>query len=68
MANNDINDRIKSEQTLTRITNNDMVCRNCLLRFDDTVIYGNTSKCEAYPKCKPTKVLIGGKCSEYIKQ
>jgi len=61
-------DRIRSEQTLTRITNDDLVCKDCLVRYADDVIYGNTSRCETYPVCKPYEVLLGGKCSEYCKE
>lgn len=59
--------RIKSEQTMHRITNDDLLCKNCLLRMDDTVIFGNTSRCEQYP-AKPVEVLIGGGCPYFIKE
>ena len=59
--------RIKSEQTMRRITNDSLICKNCLLRMDDTVIFGNTSKCEQFP-AKPVEVLIGGGCEFFIKE
>lgn len=59
--------RIKSEQTIRRITNDNLICKNCLLRMDDTVIFGNTSRCEQFP-AKPVEVLIGGGCEFYIKE
>ena len=61
-------DRIESEQTMQRITNQDMVCKDCLLALDDTVIFGNSSRCELYQDCKPYQVLLGGKCDEYIQK
>ena len=62
--------RITSEQrTAIRITNSDLVCRDCLQRLDDNgPLYGNTSKCEAYPYCKPIEVLNGEECAEYVKE
>lgn len=64
-----IEKRIQSEaQATVRITNNDLVCKDCLLRLPDDVILGNTSKCEAYPVCKPNKVLLGGECDDRIKE
>lgn len=59
--------RIKSEQTMRRITNDDLICKNCLLRMDDTVVFGNTSRCERY-SVKPVEVLIGGGCSYFSKE
>lgn len=64
-----IGERIKSEQkAIVRSTNNDLVCKDCLVRYPDDVIYGNTSKCEEYPNCKPIPVLLGGQCEKYIKE
>ena len=63
----EIEKRIKSEQTMRRITNDNLICKNCLLRKDDTVIFGNTSRCEQFP-AKPVEVLIGGGCEFYIKE
>lgn len=64
-----MNKRIESEQlAIVRITNNHLVCKDCLLRLNDAIIFGNTSRCENFPKCKPKKVLLGGKCNCYIKE
>lgn len=69
MANEGLEDRIKSEaRAICRISNDDLVCRDCVQRMDDGFIFGNTSRCEAYPVCKPIKVLQGGECSEYVKE
>lgn len=51
-----------------RITNQDLVCRDCLYRYDDSVIWGNTSKCEMYETVKPSTVIDGGKCELYDKE
>lgn len=64
-----ITEKLRSEQQAeVRITNDNLVCKDCVQRFDDGIIYGNTSKCEFYPECKPTKVLLGGECDEYAKE
>ena len=69
VVGNNISDRIKSEQqAFGRVTNNDLVCKDCLQRFDDTECYGNTSMCEYYPNGKPNSVLCGGECKEYVQQ
>lgn len=62
--------RIRSEQgAVVRVTNKNLVCKDCLLRLDDNgPLYGNTSRCEAYPSCKPLEVLGGGECEEYVKE
>lgn len=68
MANNkEFEARIKSEQTTVRISNQQLVCADCALRLDDTVILGNTSKCEVYPN-KPNNVLLGGGCPYYLEE
>lgn len=59
---------IRSEaEACKRITNKDLVCKDCLMRYDDSVIYGNTSICEVY-ESKPNKILLGGECNEYVKE
>ena len=50
-----------------RITNDDLVCKDCAFRLDDSEIYGNTSRCEVFPDIKPGKVINGGKCDEYLR-
>ena len=63
------NDRVKSEaRAIVRVSNDNLVCKDCLMRYEDSVILGNTSRCEAYPACKPNQILLGGKCDQYIKQ
>lgn len=63
----ELENKIKSEQTMRRITNDSLICKNCLLRMNDTVIFGNTSRCEQFP-AKPVEVLIGGGCEFFIKE
>jgi hypothetical protein len=54
--------RIKSEQKATRpIRNSDLICKDCILRFDDSEILGNTSKCEMYDS-KPNEIINGNGC------
>ena len=53
---------------MRRITNNDLVCKDCLYRYDDTEILGNTSRCEMYEECKPNDVIDGGPCDLYDKE
>ena len=60
-----LKERIASEQQcMKRITNDDLICKDCEFVFDDSIQLGNTSKCEKY-KIKPNKVLLGGDCIEY---
>lgn len=57
--------RIESEQScMKRVTNDDLVCRDCTHKLDDSVKLGNTSTCEVY-EVKPGKVLLGGDCDEH---
>ena len=61
--------KIESEQmTIVGIHNDNLVCMDCLLRYDDRRICGNVSRCEQYPEHKPQSVLDGGKCKCYIKE
>lgn len=54
--------RIESEaKAIRRITNNDLICKDCIYKFDDSKKFGNTSKCQAY-KWKPSSILLGGNC------
>lgn len=50
-----------------RITNNDLQCKDCKYRRDDSIIEGNTSRCDVYPVSKPNKVINGGDCNYYDK-
>ena len=64
----DYEKRIESEQQcMKRITNNDLVCKDCIYKFDDSMKFGNTSVCEVYD-VKPGKVLLGGDCNRYSKE
>lgn len=68
-AKEQLQKRVESEaQASFAITNNSLVCKNCLLRFDDAVAKGNVSRCEVYPVCKPMVVLGGGGCAYYVKE
>ena len=70
MDKKELEKRIKSEQQcMKRITNNDLVCRDCTNRFDDSEREGNTSFCAAYPRrFKPNEVINGGDCRYYLKE
>lgn len=40
-----LKERIDSEaRTCCRITNQDLVCWDCMYAFDDNIIFGNTSR------------------------
>ena len=54
------NDKLKFVQ----IKNNDLICKNCRKKYDDTNVPCNTSKCEAFA-VKPNEVLDGGDCIEF---
>lgn len=51
-------------RNLSRISNESLICKDCINRVDDSVHFGNTSKCLKLG-LKPNKVLLGGECSEY---
>ncbi|MBR0359151.1 MAG: hypothetical protein IIX37_07475 [Selenomonadaceae bacterium] len=66
--NKDFAKRIASESKNTsRISNENLICKDCVSRVDDSKHFGNTSKCLKLG-LKPTKVLLGGECSEYEKE
>lgn len=69
MAKSDnLKKRIASEQQcMRRLTNDDLVCKTCTHKYDDSVKLGNTSICEMYD-VKPSEVLLGGNCDEYDKE
>lgn len=61
-------ERIQDEaKGFKRITNNDLKCRDCLFRLDDSVRLGNTSQCRVFI-LKPNAVLKGGDCPKYKKE
>ena len=56
-----------SEQLcMRRITNDDLVCKDCLYCYEDSEVYGNTSTCEVYD-LKPSAVIYGKGCDFYEK-
>lgn len=57
------NDKLSFE----RITNDDLVCKDCRNRFKDEEMPCNTSKCAKF-EVKPDEVLDGGDCTEYDKE
>lgn len=57
------NDKLSFE----RITNDDLVCKDCRNRFNDEEMPCNTSKCAKF-EVKPDEVLDGGDCTEYDKE
>lgn len=48
------------------IRNADLVCTDCLYKYDDTNMPCNVSKCEMYEE-KPSTVIDGGNCDLYDK-
>lgn len=67
MKDKNIYKRYESEQkAFMRITNDNLKCKDCLYKYDDTTIYGNTSKCSMFNH-KPDKVILGGECNKYVK-
>lgn len=65
MRNEEMKKRIASEQQcMRRITNNDLVCKDCIFAYDDSVKLGNTSTCDKFTT-KPNQVLVGGDCDEH---
>lgn len=54
----------KDELKFTLIKNENLVCEDCIKKYDDTNMPCNTSKCKAY-KIKPDEILNGGDCNEY---
>lgn len=69
MANkNPMDEKFKNDQlSFTQIKNENLVCKNCRKKYDDTDMPCNTSKCQAFA-IKPDKVLDGGDCPEYEKE
>lgn len=59
--------RIQSEaRAVSRVTNQDIVCRDCRFKYDDSIKWGNTSTCKKY-KIKPNQVILGKACDKYEK-
>ena len=57
--------RYESEaRACRRITNADLICKDCIYALDDSVILGNTSRCKRY-SWKPSTVKAGRDCEYY---
>lgn len=62
---NSLDEKFKNDElSFKQITNEDLVCKDCKKKYDDTFMPCNTSKCEAF-SMKSGKVLDGGDCNEY---
>ena len=55
---------VSEQQCMKRIANENLICKECIFKYDDTVKLGNTSACEKFT-VKPNKVLLGGACDEF---
>ena len=65
--NEEVNEKYKSEQrAFMRITNDALKCKDCLYKYDDSIIYGNTSRCSMFSH-KTNEILLGGECNKYVK-
>ena len=56
---------VNDEPVFTRVTNADMICVDCINRYDKPAF------CSAYPNMKPADVLLGkenAKCEFYTKE
>lgn len=53
----------KDEGYPTPVTNMNLVCKDCEKRIDEDVV----STCQVF-EIKPTAVLLGEECDEYVKQ
>lgn len=61
-------ERIRSEGLSTgRVTNEELMCKDCIYKFNDEKTFKNTSRCGAYT-VKPSKVLLGKPCDRYKKE
>lgn len=57
----------KDQMKFELVTNKDLICKDCIKKYDDTNLPCNTSKCEAFD-VKPDEVLDGGDCIEYVQE
>lgn len=57
----------KDELKFNAIKNEDLICKDCKKKYDDTDLPCNTSKCEAFA-VKPNEIFDGGDCIEYEKE
>ena len=59
----ELNKRVENEsKSGIPIRNDNLVCKNCVHRYDDSKVFGNTSKCAKYKKSKPNSILLGNAC------
>lgn len=61
------NNKRKDDLRIDPITQDMLVCKDCIFRYDEKIHAGNVSKCEIYPDVKPVKIINEGSCSEYVK-
>ncbi len=64
-------ERIESEsRSVIRITNDRLVCKDCIYKFDDSEVFRNTSLCRVFARSpgKPNGVLLGEDCKHYRKE
>lgn len=65
---NPLDEKFKRDKLkFNQIKNEDLVCKDCIKKYDDTNMPCNTSQCEAFA-IKPLRVLNGGDCIEYKKE
>ena len=65
---NPLDEKFKKDQMKFKpIKNDDLVCKDCIQKFDDTELPCNTSKCKVFDM-KPDEVLSGGDCDEYSEE
>ena len=56
------------ELKFNRISNGNMLCKDCVFRLDDSEKWGNATKCKQF-LFKPNNVLLGDKnCIWYNKE
>ena len=62
---NPLDEKFKRDKLkFNQIKNENLVCKDCIKKYDDIEMPCNTSKCEAFVR-KPNEVLNGGDCIEY---
>ena len=60
--------RFDNEDVFAEVIKNDtLVCKDCKFVLDDSEFPCNTSRCKCF-EIKPNEVLLGGKCSKYMKK
>ena len=64
---NPLDEKFKNDKlSFVQIKNEDLVCKDCRKKYDDTDMPCNTSKCQAFD-VKPDEVLDGGGCVKHEK-